>query len=152
REIAVFLMGLKEDEYTSISPTGQFDCVPGLIFSRDSYYYTWRNKALRLTSLNDITTKYRHIFLSPHFDDVVYSCGGTLGVQVSCGLRPLVITIFSGPPAPNQELSPLAIQEHRKMGVGVTQEPGYAIEVRQKEDAAALDYLQADYLWLDYPE
>jgi len=107
---------------------------------------------LRLTSLNDITTKYRHIFLSPHFDDVVYSCGGTLGVQVSCGLRPLVITIFSGPPAPNQELSPLAIQEHRKMGVGVTQEPGYAIEVRQKEDAAALDYLQADYLWLDYPE
>ena len=24
---------------------------------------------MQLTSLNDITTKYRHIFLSPHFDD-----------------------------------------------------------------------------------
>lgn len=107
---------------------------------------------MRLTSLNDITTKYRHIFLSPHFDDVVYSCGGTLGVQVSCGLRPLVITVFAGPPAPGQRLSPLAIEEHGKMGVGATQPPEYAIEVRRKEDAAALDYLQSDYLWLDYPE
>ncbi len=33
---------------------------------------------MQLKSFDDITTRYRHIFLSPHFDDVVYSCGGTV--------------------------------------------------------------------------
>ncbi len=107
---------------------------------------------MQLTSLNDITTKYRHIFLSPHFDDVVYSCGGTLGVQLSSGLRPLVITIFGGVPSANTQLSPIAAQIHREMGVSLSLGAGAAIEIRRKEDAAALDYLQVDYLWLDYLE
>ncbi len=107
---------------------------------------------MQLTSLNDITTKYRHIFLSPHFDDVVYSCGGTLGVQLSSGLRPLVITIFGGVPPANTQLSPLATQIHQDMGVSPSQGVGAGIETRRKEDAAALDYLQVDYLWLDYLE
>lgn len=107
---------------------------------------------MQLTSMNDITTKYRHIFLSPHFDDVVYSCGGTLGVQVSSGLRPLVITIFGGAPPAETEPSPFAIQIHRNMGFGATQSAVAVVEARRKEDAAALDFLEADYLWLDYPE
>ncbi len=107
---------------------------------------------MQLTSLNDITTKYRHIFLSPHLDDVVYSCGGTLGVQLSSGIRPLVITVFAGIPAANTQLSPLAAQIHREMGISSSQGVGAAVETRRKEDAAALEYLQVDYLWLDYPE
>ena len=107
---------------------------------------------MRLSSLNDITTKHRHIFLSPHFDDVVFSCGGTLGVQLSSGLRPLVITVFAGVPDANTQLSSLATQIHREMGVSLSQGVAGAIETRRKEDAAALDYLQVDYLWLDYPE
>ncbi|GAC1389097.1 MAG: PIG-L family deacetylase [Ktedonobacteraceae bacterium] len=107
---------------------------------------------MQLTSLNDITTKYRHIFLSPHFDDVVYSCGGTLGVQLSNGLHSLVITIFGGVPSANTQLSSLATQMHREMGINPSQGVGAAIETRRKEDAAALDYLQVDYLWLDYLE
>jgi len=109
-------------------------------------------KIMHLTSLNDITTKYRHIFLSPHFDDVVYSCGGTLGVQLSSGLRPLVITVFGGFPSANTQLSPLAVQIHRDMGISPSQGIDAAVEERRKEDAAALDYLQVDYLWLDYPD
>jgi LmbE family N-acetylglucosaminyl deacetylase len=107
---------------------------------------------LQLTSIDDITTGHRHIFLSPHLDDVVYSCGGTIGVQVSSGLRPLVITIFAGIPPANTKLSPFALQQHRKWGADQTKEPGNIIAVRRQEDAAALDYLQADYLWLDFPE
>ena len=107
---------------------------------------------MQLTSLNDITTRYRHIFLSPHFDDAVYSCGGTLGVQLSSGIRPLVITIFGGVPATDTQISPIAAQIHREMGVSPSLGAGAAIEARRKEDAAALDYLQVDYLWLDYQE
>jgi LmbE family N-acetylglucosaminyl deacetylase len=105
---------------------------------------------LQLTSLNDITTRYRHIFLSPHLDDVVYSCGGTLAVQVSNGLRPLVITVFAGIPSDNLRLSPFAAQVHREMGADMSQRISSLMEARRKEDAAALDYLECDYLWLDY--
>jgi LmbE family N-acetylglucosaminyl deacetylase len=105
---------------------------------------------LQLTSFNDITTQHRHIFLSPHFDDAVYSCGGTLGVQVSCGLRPLVITIFGGIPSATLQLSPFAQRVQQEMGADNTKGPGNAVEIRRKEDATALDYLEVDYLWLDY--
>jgi len=106
---------------------------------------------LQLNSFDEITRNNRHIFLSPHFDDVVYSCGGTLGVQASCGLRPLVITVFAGAPTPGLELSPFATQIHIE-GMGFTQaaEAEVVMTARRKEDANALGYLQADYLWLDY--
>ena len=107
---------------------------------------------VQLKSLNDITPQSRHIFLSPHFDDVVYSCGGALGVQVSCGLHPLVITIFAGTLPPGTELSPFAIQIHRRMGFSQDTGAETVVAARRKEDARALDYLHADCLWLDYPD
>jgi hypothetical protein len=81
------------------------------------------NRPLQLTSINDITRKYRHIFLSPHFDDVVYSCGGTLGVQVCSGLHPLVITIFGGAPPATTPLSPFAQYLHGQWGADPAYEP-----------------------------
>lgn len=107
---------------------------------------------MRLTDISEITRMHRHIFLSPHFDDVAYACGGTLGVQVSSGLRPLVITVFGGAPAANAALSPFAQEQHRRWGADPTREPGHMVEIRQQEDAQALDYLQSDYFWLNYPE
>ena len=103
---------------------------------------------MQLKSFDEITRAHRHIFLSPHFDDVVYSCGGTPGVQVSVGLRPLVITVFGGVPAPDIQLSPLAARIHRE--TGFRQNPQIAVTTRREEDARALNYLQVDYLWLDY--
>lgn len=105
---------------------------------------------MRLSSFNDIDRRHRHIFLSPHFDDAVYSCGGTLAVQVSCGLRPLVITVFGGVPPHNQQISQFAARFHRTAGSDVAQTPASYVENRRKEDATAFDYLQVDYLWLDY--
>lgn len=105
---------------------------------------------MQLNSFQDITRDSRHIFLAAHFDDVVYSCGGTLGVQVSCGVHPLVITIFAGMPPAGQELSPFAKQIHEKMGFRQNTSAQAVVATRRKEDAAAFDYLHADYLWLDY--
>lgn len=107
------------------------------------------DRTLQLTSVNDITTTHRHIFLSPHFDDVAYSCGGTLGVQVSVGLHPLVITVFGGAPT-ETTLSSFALDLHRRMNL----KPDVAavIAARRQEDATAMGLLGADYLWLDYPE
>jgi LmbE family N-acetylglucosaminyl deacetylase len=107
-------------------------------------------RTLQLNSFDDIQRSHRHIFLSPHFDDVVYSCSGTLGVQVSAGLRPLVITVFGGAPTTPVEFSSLATDVHRKMGF--RQDARAAVATRRSEDAAALDYLRADYLWLDYAD
>ena len=104
---------------------------------------------MQLKSVDDITTSHRHIFLSPHFDDVVYSCGGTLGVQVSVGLRPLVITVFGGIPQ-ETNVSPYALDNHRRMGF--SQDVNAVISTRRREDAAAMELLGVDYLWLDYPD
>jgi LmbE family N-acetylglucosaminyl deacetylase len=108
----------------------------------------WRFETLLLKSFDEITKDHRHIFLSPHPGDVVYSCGGTLGVQVSTGLRPLVITVFAGVPSSNIELSLFAEVVQRDMGF--RQNAQTAMTTRREEDVRALEYLHADYLWLDY--
>lgn len=103
---------------------------------------------MQLKGFNDITPDYQHIYLSPHFDDAVYSCGGTVGVQASLGQRPLVITVFAGIPSSELKLSSFALKMHKLMGFGQNAEA--AIITRRKEDASALTHLGADYLWLDY--
>lgn len=101
-----------------------------------------------LKSFNEITPDYQHIYLSPHFDDVVYSCGGTIGIQANAGQSPLVITVFAGVPSAELKLSPFASEIHKIMGFGCDVEE--LITTRRREDASALDCLHADYLWLDY--
>ena len=103
---------------------------------------------MQLHNFDEIGRHHRHIFLSPHLDDVVYSCGGTLGVQVSTGLHPLVITVFAGEPSPNLELSPFAAEIQRDMGF--RQNAQIVMSTRREEDARALEYLNVDFLWLDY--
>jgi LmbE family N-acetylglucosaminyl deacetylase len=103
---------------------------------------------LQLNNFDEITRDHRHIFLSPHLDDVVYSCGGTLGVQVSTGLRPLVITVFAGVPTSTIDLSPFAAEI--QIGMGFRQNAQTAMTTRREEDKRALDYMNVDYLWLDY--
>lgn len=103
---------------------------------------------MQLHNFDEIGRHHRHIFLSPHLDDAVYSCGGTLGVQVSTGLHPLVITVFAGVPSPNLELSPYTTEIQRDMGF--RQNAQTVFNTRREEDARALEYLNVDYLWLDY--
>jgi glycosyltransferase involved in cell wall biosynthesis/LmbE family N-acetylglucosaminyl deacetylase len=87
------------------------------------------------------------IFISPHFDDVVLSCGGTL-VQLSRQrTKLLLVTVFTADQTDSVPLSPLARQMHDKWGSALK-----PFEVRKREDKATADYLKAEYCWLEFPE
>jgi LmbE family N-acetylglucosaminyl deacetylase len=105
---------------------------------------------MELSSVDQIDRRYRHIYLSPHFDDVVLSCGGSIGLQTACGLQVLVITACGGIPTQQDQYNPLAQQTHQKMGL--PNDPQKVVEIRRREDAAAVSALGADYLWLDLPD
>lgn len=103
---------------------------------------------MQLPSIEQIDRHHRQIYLSPHFDDAVFSCGGSLGLQRMAGHQALVVTIFGG--AGNAPLTPYAAQTHRELGFGNTAEE--AVARRREEDAAACTHLGADTLWLDFPD
>jgi LmbE family N-acetylglucosaminyl deacetylase len=76
------------------------------------------------------------IYLSPHLDDAVFSCGGLIAQQAAAGESVLIVTVCAGDPPPG-ELSPLAQELHRRWagGVGI----GAA---RRREDEAAAEVLR----------
>jgi LmbE family N-acetylglucosaminyl deacetylase len=84
------------------------------------------------------------IYLSPHLDDAVLSCGGLIRRQVTEGRQVLVLTIFAGQ-APVDPLSALAAAIHARWQSGP--EP---VKEREREDRVALGILGADLLHLDY--
>ncbi len=102
---------------------------------------------MHLASIEEIGPNYRNIYLQPHFDDAALSCGGTIALQKTAGIRPLVITVFAGVPRDNV-LSPFATQTLQQTGLSL--DPRMAVQQRREEDAAALESLGADTLWLDF--
>ena len=68
------------------------------------------------------------IYLSPHFDDVAFSCGGLIWEQVEAGLKVSVWTICAGEPPPGP-ISSYAHSLHERWGTG--QE---AVAFRRAED------------------
>ena len=103
---------------------------------------------MKLSHYTDIRASHRHAFLSPHFDDAVYSCGGMLSTYVHNGIHPLVITVFAGIPPSTIELSSYALALYKRKYY--IQDPEHMTLRRRIEDRNALDYLQVDYLHLDY--
>ncbi len=78
----------------------------------------------------------RWIFLSPHYDDVVFSCGGGIWELHQAGEEVEVWTICGGQPESAFELSSYAQQLHQRWGLGLE-----AVSLRREEDSQALDYL-----------
>jgi LmbE family N-acetylglucosaminyl deacetylase len=81
---------------------------------------------------------YSDIYLSPHLDDAILSCGGRIWRQVQAGEGVLVLTIFAGTPAPDTPLSPFAQSLHSRWGNLVD-----AVAQRREEDWEALALLGA---------
>jgi LmbE family N-acetylglucosaminyl deacetylase len=81
-----------------------------------------------------------HIFLSPHHDDAVLSCGGTMARLARAGERVSAITVFSGDAEP--PYSPLARRFHELWGVSAD-----VVQLRRAEDAAAMSLLGIDIAW-----
>jgi hypothetical protein len=78
----------------------------------------------------------QHYLLSPHFDDAVLSCGGTIAVLAERGEAVTVLTLFGGEPVP--PYSPFAQKLHARWGA-----PRNVVRLRRAEDTAALARLDA---------
>lgn len=87
------------------------------------------------------------VYLSPHFDDVVLSCGGLVWEQVQAGQAVNIWTICAGAPPADQALSPFALGLHQRWQAGEE-----AVTTRRKEDEAALCLLGADARYWDLPD
>lgn len=88
----------------------------------------------------------RALYLSPHLDDAVLSCGGLIRRQVTSGTPVLVVTVFAGEPQ-HAELSAYAAQTHSRWG-----KTTHPTTVRRKEDRSAMNLLGAEYLHLAYAD
>lgn len=87
------------------------------------------------------------IYLSPHFDDAVFSAGGLIWEQVQQGCRVEIWTICAGEPPVNQPLSDFARELHGLWDAGQT-----PVQERAREDIQSCRLLGAAHRhlpWLD---
>jgi LmbE family N-acetylglucosaminyl deacetylase len=88
----------------------------------------------------------RHIYLSPHLDDAVLSCGGAIHHHATSGQPVVVVTVLSGE-VEGAELSSFARLQHEYWG-----DPPRPMALRRAEDSAALTLLGAEAWHLEYPD
>jgi LmbE family N-acetylglucosaminyl deacetylase len=89
----------------------------------------------------------RWVCLSPHFDDVVLSCGGLVWEQVQSGQPVEIWTVCAGAPQPGAQLSAFALSLHQRW-----QTEQEAVSARQTEDQAAVNRLGAGLRYWDLPD
>lgn len=87
------------------------------------------------------------LYLSPHLDDAVLSCGGRIAAAVGAGGRVAVATFFTAD-EPETPPSALAADLRRWWRLPA----GEVMKARRAEDLAALAALGAEPLHLDLPE
>lgn len=87
------------------------------------------------------------VFLSPHFDDVVLSCGGLVWEMTRSGETVLAWTVCAGVPDAGLPISDFAQSLHERWGTGLE-----AVAVRRAEDQAALHSLQVETRYGDLPD
>ncbi|WP_203180683.1 PIG-L family deacetylase [Streptococcus mitis] len=88
----------------------------------------------------------RYIFLSPHLDDAIFSCGDYISKLISCDKEVTILTIFAGYPQ-KQKLQFSALQFHKQCNLGE-----YPIKGRIKEDILACKRLHCSFKHLPYFE
>lgn len=108
----------------------------------------------------ELRASYDAIYLSPHLDDAVLSCGGQIHRHVAAGKSVLVVTVAAADePEPAERHSPLARSLHRAWKLD--RPPRFArkgggeagvVARRRAEDRAACEVLGAHALHWDFPE
>ncbi len=94
------------------------------------------------TAVGQIYGNYSHVYLSPHLDDAVLSCGGAIAAHTVRGERVLVVTLCTAVPTPAQ-LGPLAEEFHGEWNL----QHEDAVTTRLDEDLCAMQLVGADCLW-----
>jgi len=97
---------------------------------------------------------YDHLYLSPHFDDAVLSCGGQIARHTAAGQSVLVVTITGGDPpaaAPSDTVAMLHQRWAASLAAAGQAGAGAAmVAQRRAEDRAALALLGAEPLHLSF--
>ncbi|MDI6769098.1 MAG: PIG-L family deacetylase [Anaerolineales bacterium] len=88
----------------------------------------------------------RWIYISPHLDDAILSCGGLIWEQSHAGTQVEIWTVCSGDP-PDGPLSPFAEVLHAEWGTGAD-----TPALRREEDKAACRAVGARYRHLSIPD
>lgn len=88
----------------------------------------------------------RHVFLSPHYDDIALSSGGTAALAARGGGVADVALIFGDHPDPDQPLTEFAEGLHVQWGM----DAGSVIAGRRAEEAAASAILGTHDLFLPF--
>lgn len=86
-----------------------------------------------ISSPSELTRPDRHIFLSPHYDDIALSCGGTAATLAAAGRTPEVALIFGDHPDPAQPMTAFAESMHRQWGMSAAE----VIAGRRAEESVA---------------
>ena len=89
------------------------------------------------------------LYLSPHLDDAVLSCGGQIAQLVRAGQVVRVVTVFAGDvsAAKHAAASPFVEELYMRWGLGLNPSAG-----RRAEDRAALGILGARVTHLPFPD
>ena len=88
------------------------------------------------------------LYLSPHLDDAVLSCGGQIAQYARRGERVIVVTVFAGDVPPAEAARTGFVQElHARWGLG--ENPPAA---RRAEDVEACKALGAEAIHLGFPD
>jgi LmbE family N-acetylglucosaminyl deacetylase len=90
-------------------------------------------------SLPLLTRPARHLFLSPHYDDVPLSAGATVRLLADRGLAPETLVVFGSEPDRDRPLSAFAEALHERWGLAANE----VITSRQAEEASAATVLGA---------
>ncbi|PLS83869.1 MAG: PIG-L family deacetylase [Actinobacteria bacterium] len=95
----------------------------------------------------DHSKKPTALFVSPHLDDVAFSCGATLALLARSGWHTVLATVFTRS-VPDPTGFALACQTDK----GLLPEVDY-MALRREEDREAAEHLGAgERIWLDLPE
>lgn len=86
------------------------------------------------------------LVLSPHMDDAALCAAGHIQLARNNNVRVVIVSVFAGFP-PSGKLSALARDFHTDCGLSSD-----AVTVRRAEDAAAAAILDAEIVWLDFPD
>lgn len=84
--------------------------------------------------------QYDEVYISPHLDDVVFSCGGRVLQAVANRRSCLVITVFTGEP---DEAANIPAEVRARIG---------DMAVRRDEDRRAMEQLGVDFFWMEHAE
>jgi LmbE family N-acetylglucosaminyl deacetylase len=79
----------------------------------------------------ELTAPATHLFISPHYDDIALSCGGTAALVAEAGMDAVVALLFGDHPDPDQPMTRFAEQMHRDWGMSADQ----VIAGRRAEEA-----------------